>query len=308
MLTEVTAQPFNNSISGILLDKKTKEPLPNLNIYISNTTWGTTSNSDGTFKISSIFPGSHEIVFSMIGYETHSQICKVTDSSKIFIRIEMVPKVYEFKEVTITAERPEQWFDDLEEFKNKFLGYSSSSYECKIVNEYDINFSHQQDKILIAESDNLIEVINYTLGYNVKCEIIKFEYDQPQKALCYSYRLFFTELDTSDLDVKEDWENNRIRKYKESLPFFLRALFGEDFRDKGFELSLMYRPGNPGMDILKSSELIIKDLLTETYKLNFKEFLEVYNYNIDLQDLRTSWLNLNYPSVTIDKYGYSIGK
>ena len=92
MLAEVTAQPFNNSISGILFDKKTKEPIPNVNIYISNTTWGTTSNSDGTFKISSIFPGSHEIVFSMIGYETHTQICKVTDSSKIFIRIEMTLK------------------------------------------------------------------------------------------------------------------------------------------------------------------------------------------------------------------------
>ena len=60
------------------------------------------------------------------------------------------------------------------------------------------------------------------------------------------------------------------------------------------------------MDILKSSELIIKDLQTETCKLNFKEFLEVYNYNIDFQDLRTSWLKLNYPSITIDKYGYPI--
>jgi hypothetical protein len=214
MFGKVIAQPFNNSISGVVLDKKTQEPLPNTNIYISNTTWGTTSNSEGVFKISPIIPGNHEIVFSMIGYETYSKICKITDSSKIFIRIEMVPKVYEFKEVIVNADRPEQWFDDLEEFRNKFLGYSPYSYECKIVNEYDINFSHQQDKILIAESDDLIEVVNYTLGYNLKCEIIKFDYDQPQKALCYSCRLLFTELDTSDLDVKEDWENNRIRKYK----------------------------------------------------------------------------------------------
>lgn len=307
MLVEVNAQPFNNSISGILLDKQTKEPLPNSNIYISNTTWGTTSNSDGEFKISSIFPGSHEIVFSMIGYETYSKICKVTDSSKIFIRIELVPKVYEFKEVTVSAERPAQWFEDLENFKEEFLGYSPYSYECKIVNAYEINFSHTPDKLLIAGSDNLIEVINYTLGYNIKCEIRKFEYNQTTKALCYSYRLFFTELDTNDLDVKEDWENNRIRKYKESLAFFLRTLFEDNFRDNGFEITLMYKPGNPGMDILKSSELISKDLLKETYKLNFKDFLEVYNYNIDLENLRTSWLKLNYPSVTIDKYGYPLG-
>lgn len=306
MFPEVAAQTFNNSISGILLDKKTQESLPNANIYISNTTWGTTSKSDGSFKISSIFPGTHEMVFSMIGYETHSQICKVTDSSKIFIKVEMTPKVYEIKEVTVTAEWPEQWFEDLGNFKKKFLGYSPYSFECKIVNEYDINFSHTSDKILVAKSDNLIEVINYTLGYNVKCEIIKFEYDQAQKAFCYSYRLFFAELNTIDVDIKEGWENNRIRTYKESLAFFLRALFEGDFRDKGFAIALLYKPGNPGMDILKSSELIIKDLQTETCKLNFKEFLEVYNYNIDFQDLRTSWLKLNYPSITIDKYGYPI--
>ncbi len=306
MLGEVIAQPLNNSISGVVLDQKTLEPLPNANIYISNTTWGTTSNLDGTFKISSIFPGNHEIVFSMIGYETHSQIYKLTDSLKIFIRIEMVPKVYEIKEVTVTADRLEQWFDDLEEFKDQFLGYSPYSYECKIVNEYDLDFSHQQDKILIAESDNLIEVINYTLGYNVKCEIRKFEYDQAQKALCYSYRLFFTELDTSDVDVKEEWERKRKFRYKESLAFFLRTLFDGDFRDKGFELSLIYKPGNIGIDILTSSKLITKKLLTETCELNFTEFLEVYNYNIDLQNLRTSWLKLNYPSITIDKYGYPL--
>jgi hypothetical protein len=306
MFGEVIAQPFNNCISGVVLDKKTLEPLTNTNIYISNTTWGTTSNPDGTFKISSIIHGDHEIVFSMIGYETHSQICKLKDSSKIFIRIEMIPKVYEFKEVIVTAERPEQWFEDLEEFKDQFLGYSHYSYECKIVNEYDINFSHQQDKILIAESDNLIEIINYTLGYNVKCEIRRFEYNLAQKALCYSYRLFFTELDSNDVDVKEEWERKRKLRYKESLAFFLRTLFEGDFRDKGFELSLKYKPGNPGMDILNSSELIIKDLQTETFKLNYTEFLEVYNYNIDLQNLRTSWLKLNYPSITVNKYGYPL--
>lgn len=306
MLGKVIAQPFNNSISGILVDKKTKEPLPNVNIYISNTTWGTASNSDGSFKISSLFPGNHEIVFSMLGYETHSQICKVTDSSKIFIRIEMVPKVYEFKEVIVTADRPEQWFEDLAEFKDEFLGYSPYSYECHIVNEYDINFTHPAKKVLVAESANLIEVINYTLGYNIKCEIGRFEYNETKKALWYSYRLFFTELDTNDLGVKAEWERNRKCRYKESLAFFLRTLFEGTFSDKGFEISLVYKPGNRGLDIFSSSDLIIKDLLTETCRISFTEFLKIYNYNVELEDLRTSWLRLNYPSITIDKYGYPL--
>jgi len=306
LLGKVIAQPFDNNITGIVLDKKTGESLPNVNIYISNTTWGTTSNIDGSFKIFSILPANHEIVFSMIGYESQSKICKLSDSSKIFIKIEMVPKVYEIKEVTVTADRPEQWFDDLEVFRDEFLGYFPYSYDCKIVNEYNINFLHPLEKTLVAESDYPVEVINYTLGYDIKCEIRKFEYDQSPQALRYSYRLFFAELDTNDLDVKAEWERNRQNRYKESLPFFLRTLFEENFQEKGFEVSLIYKPGNPGVEILKSSELIIKDILTETYKLNFADFLQVYNYNNNLEKLRTSWIRLDHQSVTIDKYGFPL--
>jgi hypothetical protein len=73
-----------------------------------------------------------------------------------------------------------------------------------MTNEYRINFLHPQEKILITRSDYPIEVNNYTLGYNIKCEIKKFEYDQALEKLNYNYRLFFTELDTNDLDVKEE--------------------------------------------------------------------------------------------------------
>ena len=299
-------QPFQNSITGIILDIATQEPLPNVNIYISNTTWGTTSQIDGSFKLSSIIPGNHEIVFSMIGYDSHSQLIKVNDSSKIFLRVDLIPKIYKVSDITITANRPEEWFDDLEIFKKHFLGYSPYSLECVFVNEYEINFEHPKKKVLTAQSDNPIEIINYKLGYNIKCEILNFEYTQSLKRCDYTYRLFFTELDTNDLDVKEEWETNRIKKYKESLAYFLRSLSQGTFRDNGFEISLVYKPLNTGVEILESSELISLDPRTETFKLHFSEFLEVYNYNIDMKDSRLSWLRLNYPSITIDKYGYPL--
>ena len=301
---EVVAQTINNSIYGIILDKETKEPLPNVNIFIASTTWGTASRSDGSFSIASIFPGNHEIVFSMVGYESQSRICRLSDSSKIFVRIEMKPKIYEINDVNVIATRPEQWFDDLKVFKKKFLGYSPYSFDCMIMNEYRINFLHPQEKILITQSVYPIEVNNYTLGYNIKCEIKKFEYDQALEKLNYTYRLFFTELDTNDLDVKEERGENRIRKYKQSLSFFLRTLFEDKFSHERFEISLVYKPGLPGLDILSSSESINMDSLTETYKLNFTDYLQVKNYNINIEELQMSWIKLNHPSVTIDKYGY----
>jgi hypothetical protein len=157
-------QLLNSTITGIVLDNATQEPLPNVNIYISNTTWGTTSQRDGSFKLSSIIPGNHEIVFSMIGYDSHSQRIKVNDSSKIFLRVDLIPKIYKDSDITVTANRPEEWFDDLEIFKKHFLGYSPYSLDCVFVNEYEINFEHPKKKVLTAQSDNPIEIINYNLG------------------------------------------------------------------------------------------------------------------------------------------------
>lgn len=265
-------QPLYNYVTGIVLDNATQEPLPNVNIYISNTTWGTTSLLDGTFRLSSIIPGNHEIVFSMVGYDSKSQIITVTDSSKVFLHIDLIPKIYKISDITVTANRPEEWFDDLEIFKKHFLGYTPYSFDCEFVNEYEINFEHPNKKVLTARSDNPIEIINYKLGYKVKCEILNFEYTQSLKRCDYTYRLFFTELDTNDLDVKEEWENNRIKKYKESLAYFLRSLSEGTFRDNGFELSLVYKPLNTGIEILESSELTSWDQQTESFKFFFQNF------------------------------------
>ncbi len=59
------------SISGKILDKETKEPLPFASIYVKNSATGTTSNKDGAF----IFHVSSHIdtapvTISMIGYES----------------------------------------------------------------------------------------------------------------------------------------------------------------------------------------------------------------------------------------------
>jgi hypothetical protein len=306
MFANVMAQPLNNSISGIVLDNATKEPLPNANIYISNTTWGTTSKLDGSFILSSIISGHHDIVFSMVGYESKSQSIILDDTSKIFLRIELIPKIYKISDITVKANRPEEWYDDLEIFKKRFLGYSPYSLECEFLNEYEINFEHPNEKTLRAMSDNPIKVINYKLGYSIKCEIINFEYTKSQKKCDYSYHLFFTELDTIDEDVKEKWERNRLKCYKESLAYFLRSLCQGYFRENGFEVALVYKPNSEGMDILSSSDLISKSSDSENYNLNFTDFLKVYNYNIEQENLRISWLKLNYPSITINKYGYPL--
>jgi len=306
IFNEIYAQPLKNNISGMIIDIATKEHLSNVNIYISNTTWGTTSNLDGKFKLSSILPGIHEIVFSMIGYQSQSRKIKLDDSSQIYLTIEMIPKIYKTEEITVTANRPDEWFADLAVFKKKFLGYSPYSISCKIINEYVLNFSHPRKDFLVAESDYPIEMINYDLGYNLRVEIDKFEYDLKTRSNCFAYRIFFTELDTNDSDVKDQWERLRQKKFKESLPYFFRSLIEDKYMDEGFELALVYKPGNRGLEISSSQDIIEKDTLDGIYKIHFTNFLQVINTNIRLEESQTSWIKLNYSSISIDKYGYPL--
>lgn len=307
-LLNLSAQKNLNSVTGIVLDNATYEPLPNVNIYISNTTWGTATQLDGSFILKDIIPGNHEIVFSMIGYETQAQLLKITDSSNAHLNIRLIPKIYKISDITITADRPEEWYDDLEVFEKKFLGYSPYKINCKIINPYVINFSHPYSSILMAESEYPIEIINYDLGYKISCEINEFKYDETQGKLNYTYRLFYTELDTSDIEVKEDWENNRIIKYKESLAYFVRALIKGNFREEGYDLALVYKPGREGLDILDSKKIIKKMDSAKNYKIEFQDYLRVNNQNIKFDNMQTSWIQLNYPCITLDEYGYPLEK
>lgn len=54
----------------------------------------------------------------------------------------------------------------------------------------------------MAESEYPIEIINYDLGYKITCEIKEFKYDETLHKLNYTYRLFYTDLDTCDIEVK----------------------------------------------------------------------------------------------------------
>ena len=56
------------TITGIVLDSLTQEPLPMATVYVNGTTLGTITDSDGRFALKEIsFPAT--VVFSFVGYQ-----------------------------------------------------------------------------------------------------------------------------------------------------------------------------------------------------------------------------------------------
>ncbi len=97
------AQDYN-SISGKIIDKETKEPLPFASIYIKNNATGTTSNKDGTFifHVSSHI-GTEPVTISMIGYiSTQIPADQFTKNQIIYLQ----QGVSQLDQVILTSEKP----------------------------------------------------------------------------------------------------------------------------------------------------------------------------------------------------------
>lgn len=66
--------PFSllaQSLSGVVVDKKSSQPLPGVNVVVQGANQSTSSDFDGKFKLGKLKDGD-KIVFSFIGYETQT--------------------------------------------------------------------------------------------------------------------------------------------------------------------------------------------------------------------------------------------
>jgi outer membrane receptor for ferrienterochelin and colicin len=59
----------NSSIEGLIIDEKTKDPLPYVNVVIVGTNIGTMSDLNGRYKIEKLPAGKYNLMFLSIGYE-----------------------------------------------------------------------------------------------------------------------------------------------------------------------------------------------------------------------------------------------
>ena len=60
------------TVTGIVLDSLTQEPLPSATVYINGTTQGTTTDNGGRFELKDVsFPTT--VVFSFVGYKPQAR-------------------------------------------------------------------------------------------------------------------------------------------------------------------------------------------------------------------------------------------
>lgn len=300
---QLFAGEFNNSVSGYVFDKATKEPLIGVNVYISNTTWGSSTNKDGYYEITSLPPGIHELVVSMIGYKIESRNISLKKKDKKKINFMLKAFIYESTPIEVVAADHAEWYKNYDIFKEKFLGYTPYAQQCQIKNQDVLHFKNK-DGHLVARTSAPLIIINKALGYEIHSSIMDFNWSSGKNRVSWIVKNRFVEMKPENEQQHEQWKKKREQTHEQSLAHFLQWLIHRK-NDKVYELVLCKRfPLTP----LKMHEyfytipdsIIRMGEFPDEYIIHFDNILRI-TFNKTNQ---ISYLKCNHDQITLDALGF----
>ncbi len=302
-ISHTYAQNYVNSISGIVTDEKSELPLQGVNVFISGSTWGVHTDKDGSYIITSVTPGVHELVVSFLGYEVISKSISIKENSQLKFDFKLIPKTYQLDSVSVVSEMPVEWQSRLRTFKRLFLGQNPFAEDCTIENETALDFNEDINGVLSAFTTRPLIIINKSLGYKIYCILISFLWDNNEQRISFLVQPKFENLEPADNDEKTKWLNNRISVYEGSLNHFLLSLVNDTFLEEGYKIYFAQLPIESintyrFEQIFRRDKLIHKGILNNEYLLRFPNYLKVEFKGY------SSFLKLKYDDVLIDKFGF----
>ncbi len=238
------AMAQNVHITGKVTSKETKSALHSASVFLSNSSFGTSTTSDGTFSLNKVRPGQYTLVVSTVGYSDFTQKIQVGDED-IKINVELEPKTIQLREVTISTTAKADWKRNFEQFKKDFIGVDANAKKCEILNPQVLYFTyHKKQLTLEAESDNFLVIENRGLGYRVKFLLKNFKSDNISAIITYGGERLFEDLPGS-ASQKKIWQKSRDDAYYGSPMHFYRALYTDKLTEEGFEMRRLTRYANP---------------------------------------------------------------
>jgi hypothetical protein len=232
----------NGLITGKVTNSDGKTPIYLANVFLSNTTAGSSTNNDGEFALRDLKPGEYNLIVSIVGYETYSTNVLVGDQP-IRLNIKLNYKNNELREVTITT--PANWKKYYDQFIRDFIGTDDNAKYCYVQNPQSLNFNyHKSKQELEAYTEDFLVVDNLSLGYRVKFLVNEFTSSKLTGIISSSGKRLFSEL-PGTRKQKEEWKKKRDMAYYGSAMHFYRSLYTNKLDQEGFQIMKLTRKLNP---------------------------------------------------------------
>ncbi len=255
------------TIKGTIYDKN--GVLENVAVYLNNTMFGTTTDVKGEFELQ-VKDGQYELIVSYLGYKKIVYSLNTSNYTKplTFVLEEEENVLDEIVIKKIVYD--EEWKYNLQAFKDGFLGRTSLSKDCEIINEEVIFFDfNRKDNKLEAFAKKPLKIKHKALGY-----IITFELESFVRTNDYITYLGYTRYEEMKGGNRKQkrWKKNRLIAYKGSQVHFYKSLINDTFTKEGYIINQFKRVENPErpteQEIQKARELL---RLNRNFNLDFSK-------------------------------------
>lgn len=244
ILSAVPLLAQDNSISGIVIDADTRQPVPFANVFFASTTIGVSSDQNGKFRLAGFASGKYDLIVTFVGY-TNFQHPFEFNNSNFNVSIELPQTPVVLREVIVREDTTDR-VRNFNIFKKYFLGETINSKRCRIINPEAIHlFFDTKANVLVAHAKGPIQIENSALGYHINYYLDLFELDFSSGRLTSFGIPAFQNLVARNKLQTKNWNKERQRAYYGSMTHFIKSLGSDQLKQEGFEVKRLYRIPNP---------------------------------------------------------------
>ncbi len=226
----ITLLHFSNTVaqetvlSGMVTDAETGEPLTGVNIYISGTTIGSSTNQIGEYSFSVDLIGKYDLVASFIGFKTKIKSIDLRNQRSAEYNFELDPDVLQLNEINVTASNAE-FLRQLDLFKTFFIGFDGNADQTNIINAEVLEFDEHESstRIDVTASAPLL-IYNNALGYIYELELRNVYFNPRDNTGLYKVYPRVEEMEAPNRRTQRRWNSNRKKSYVGSSRHFFKSL------------------------------------------------------------------------------------
>ncbi len=227
------AQTNTVMLTGTVTDEKTGEPLPFANVYINNSSIGTTTNEKGAYTLGNLPIGTLEVAVSYLGYTPIKQTLRFEQPGRKTVLFKMRSGM-ELEGVVIYSKKSKKREQRLKVITRELLGTGPFSKLCKILNPDVLRVSMGDDGHLMAQSNSPLKIENRALGYMIYQDLYDFDFFEGK--VFYGGNTRFELLEPKNEAEKNLWRANQKKAYKGSLKELLTSMVTDSLRENGFRV------------------------------------------------------------------------
>ena len=164
------------SITGIVTDAVTREPLPGATVFIAESTNGTFTDQEGRYTLTGVETGAVRVFASFVGFGSQRHVLIVREGENVYdASFVLIPSEISLEAIVVQGKRDRAWRRNLERFTNQFVGETSNARKTQIVNPEALTFAGSTRDRLVAQISDPLVIENRALGYRITYHLTTFE-------------------------------------------------------------------------------------------------------------------------------------